>query len=1178
MSLVTPSSFVFLPPTLRGRLLAILATAITAALFLFAAAALGDESATGSHQPDSLTSVMTRAGSHPGDAKLPLGIDPLDIMRTVQGNRAEMLGATQAVPAAKAAQQVGPKFQIGYETASVPAPSDQRCVAVASDGTDYLVVWSDARNKYMGGDIYGSRVSAEGVVIDPCGIPISTADYNQSWPAVAFDGTNYVVVWEDDRGYSRDIYGARVNTSGKVLDSLGVTICGAANNQYRPTIAFDGVNYMVAWQDWRSGSPDIYGARVSQSLSVLNPSGIAFCAASGDQYFPEIAFGSGEYLLVWQDFRSGSDWDIYGTRITTSGTVLDPAGIPILTGFSHQFVPDVASSGNAFMVVWADDRATGSDVQSDIYGTRVDALGNVLDPAGFAISTASYMQHWPAIAYDGTNYVVVWEDKRDGASLDIYASRVSPSGSVIDPGGVAISSAQDEQYYPAIAFNGTGYFVVWDDHRAVEEWDTFGTRLTTSAGVLDPAGIMISSILNEQEWPGIAFDGTNFLVVWYDTWTGTCDIYGARVDTSGNVLDPSGIIISAAPGDQALPEVAFDGTNFMVIWEDFRNGTDWDIYGARVSPAGIVLDPSGIPISTATSHQWSPSLGFDGTNFLVAWGDARSTGEEAYADIYGARVSKTGIVLDPSGFAISLASGMQQRTAIAFDGTNFMLVWQDTRSGVASQIYGARVTPSATVLDPDGIQVSAAAPEEYLPDIGFDGTNYFAVWEENRNGTYNFDIYGARLSTSGVVLDPNGIAISTAPYHQLYPSLVFDGTLYLVAWQDLRSGVYYDIYAARVKTSGSVLDPAGVPISIGEEHQLYPATGTSGPGSLFIAYSAVVPTSGVCSARRIVGNIWGGITTEPQCIGYWAFDEGGGTIATDSALANNGIVYDAAWVDGIKGKALSFDGVISYVRIPDIFAYNLTDELSVEAWIRMTPSQTSLMPNIFDKSHRAEVEPPYYSGYALCGSVDEDYSIGFTACNGTSCLESNSVVPLNDGTWHFIAGTFSSRDSAICFYLNGKLTTQQEFRGQLGVNYGDVFLGRWWYGGKYFSGIIDEVKIYPVALTEEEIAQHFTETYTGVNDDLTTPKAPAERVFLAQNSPNPFNPVTVLSFYLAEDAHIKLSIFDIGGKEVSVLRHGPASSGWHTVSWEAAGLSSGVYFVRLDAGEAVRVRKAVLLK
>ncbi|MCA1803103.1 MAG: T9SS type A sorting domain-containing protein [Rhodothermaceae bacterium] len=83
---------------------------------------------------------------------------------------------------------------------------------------------------------------------------------------------------------------------------------------------------------------------------------------------------------------------------------------------------------------------------------------------------------------------------------------------------------------------------------------------------------------------------------------------------------------------------------------------------------------------------------------------------------------------------------------------------------------------------------------------------------------------------------------------------------------------------------------------------------------------------------------------------------------------------------------------------------------------------------------------------------------------------------------------------------------------------------------------------------------------------------------LSQNYPNPFNPSTVIRFGLPEAADVRLEVFDLAGRRVSVLTNGSRSAGWHTVAFEGSALSSGVYVYRLQAGDFVQSRKLVLVK
>jgi hypothetical protein len=723
------------------------------------------------------------------------------------------------------------EFLIDTSIVYVGAPNDQISPAIAFDGTNYLVVWQDERSGSY--DIYGARVNQSGVVLDSAGIPISTATYDQYYPSVAFDGTNYLVVWQSDEPDEYyDIYGARVNQSGVVLDSAGIPISTATYDQYYPSVAFDGTNYLVVWQsDEPDEFYDIDGSRVSPAGVVLDPEGIQISTATNDQRYPSIAFDGINYFVAWEDERSGSFiYDIYGARVNQSGVVLDPAGISISIATNDQHYPSVAFDGTNYLVVWQDERISSYD----IYGARVNQSGNVLDPNGIHISTGINNERSPSVAFDGTNYLVVWTDFPSSFSDDIYGSRVSPTGVVLDTAGIPISTAVNDQQYPSVGFDGTNYLVIWADERNGSS-DIYGTRASQSGTVLEPNGVLITALANEQRRPSVAFDGSNYFVVWEDWRSGYAksDIYGARVSQSGSMLDPDSIPISIAANGQWNPSVAFDGTNYLVVWEDARNGCD--IYGARVSQFGVVIDTGGFAISTATSVQKYASVSFDGTNYLVVWEDWRS-GRPHPADIYGARVSQAGIVLDPNGIPIStIEVGYGQfKPSVTFGETNYIVVWSDFRSSTDGDIYGARLTMSGLILDSNGIAISTATNYQKYASVSFDGTNFLVVWEDMRNGEYP-DIYGARVSQGGVVLDTTGIVISTAYLLQEYPSVAFDGTNYFVVWEDYRSGTSIDIYGVKVNQMGTVIDSFGVSLQHGAQSTPKLVKGVG--NQMLIAYS-----------------------------------------------------------------------------------------------------------------------------------------------------------------------------------------------------------------------------------------------------------------------------------------------------------------------------------------------------
>ncbi|MBN2372445.1 hypothetical protein JXL19_01475 [bacterium] len=367
---------------------------------------------------------------------------------------------------------------------------DQQSPAAAfADANSYLIVWQDLRSG-ISFDIYGAGVY-EGMKFGP--VPICTAAMNQTNPAVAWDGLHYVVVWEDYRnGAFCDIYGVRVAKSGALLDgtasSSGRYISTAGGNQTNPDLVWNNKDcFLVVWEDHRNSDADIYGMRVSPDLTLFDGTaadgGIDLCRRAGEQKKPSVAWNGVNFFVVWEDHVSAETTDIRGLRVSPAGNILDDVwtgGIVISQDNDIQRNPDAASNGEGFFVTW--DTHTTSQGYPDIYGISVTKDGIVSQNGPISISTAMHNQANPCIFWTGNNYICFWKDDRTGM-VDIYWTRLDKTGRLLnsDPnsGGIALGLTNDSCIYtpPGAAFIGGKGIVIWEENYT-GQLDIYGMKLT----------------------------------------------------------------------------------------------------------------------------------------------------------------------------------------------------------------------------------------------------------------------------------------------------------------------------------------------------------------------------------------------------------------------------------------------------------------------------------------------------------------------------------------------------------------------------------------------------------------------------------------------------------------------------------------------------------------------------
>lgn len=230
-------------------------------------------------------------------------------------------------------QRIGSAGAVQWTTngvATCTMATDQLKPDICSDGAGGVIItWYDYRST-TDFNIYAQRQGPSGAivwVVDGVVMNNNVA-YDQTDPKIVSDGLGGAILsWTDYRtGITADIYSQRVNSTGAVQwTATGVIICTSAGDQIKSQLVSDGNNgAYITWQDHRNaGNADIYAQRIASNAAINWPAtGFAICTIGFDQLNPMIVSnGNLGAIVVWQDYRSGNNFDIYETGFNISGFV-----------------------------------------------------------------------------------------------------------------------------------------------------------------------------------------------------------------------------------------------------------------------------------------------------------------------------------------------------------------------------------------------------------------------------------------------------------------------------------------------------------------------------------------------------------------------------------------------------------------------------------------------------------------------------------------------------------------------------------------------------------------------------------------------------------------------------------------------------------------------------------------
>ncbi|MBK8233322.1 MAG: hypothetical protein IPK72_22805 [Candidatus Eisenbacteria bacterium] len=498
-----------------------------------------------------------------------------------------------------------------------------------------------------------------------------------------------------------------------------------------------------------------------------------------------ISAGGSGYLAVWQDNRTnllgfanmayepltGNGLDIYGLRLDQHGNPIDPGPFVICQLGRNQMRPEVAwnEAAQAWLVVFTSERDDWYFF-TDVLGVRVGADGSVLDSQPIALrpennDPANDRADSPTVASDGTQWLAVWQDInwQLGGKPNLSAKRIAANGTMLDAAPVVL------QQHPDYVFGPIAPRVAWATDEWLVVWERagydhiFGRRYAPGLAPLDAAAFQIST---SGTHPSLATNGSDFLV---------SHRYHKvhRVTHAGVVLDPAGIPLASPNGyEPRSNDVAWDGQNWVVA-NSGPSGSLPVIWIQRISTGGAILAPGAFVLRPTGGDQYTPSLASSGAGTAMVGWSGRNISQQMLENIEGAYLRADNSV----GSLVPISAGLRRQAHVRFISSNTgHVALFESRGGGSTRLLAQRLDEGGNAIDAEPVEVAAVLEGYTLSGEGtWNGSGYFFVW------AFQGAVYGRRF-------DANLSALDAAPV------LLFADTASIPGVSSI-GGNYYIAYA-----------------------------------------------------------------------------------------------------------------------------------------------------------------------------------------------------------------------------------------------------------------------------------------------------------------------------------------------------------------------------------------------
>jgi hypothetical protein len=686
----------------------------------------------------------------------------------------------------------------------------------------------------QGGNILLARARPDGTTPDPGATWVDhyADDVARAglFPSIVSDGAGgALVVWSTAGG----LWAARLDPAGTLSPPTLVdnnTLFGLFAESryfYDFTPDADHLVSVIAVLGREMPPYAVRGHRLDGTYATAAPLA-TLGGALGPIYRPKIAAAASGYLVAWQTASVATGSDVRFTRVSRAGEVLDPAGAALTVAAANRHDVRLASDGTHWLASWTADTGSGSRAPG-VYWVLLGADGA---PVGAAVNYAG-AGTTSGVAFNGANFLLAW---RDGAAVN--SARISPAGARLDATAARWDMVRDGDVN--VSTNGSDFLVTSNIGGIV-------ARAVSAANV--PLGaIFTAARYNLDDTLGsLCYDGSQYRAVWarYDQGVSVSELLTARVTRAGALLD-------ATPRTFPLPvdRPTWRNVGMTCTGTSLQHGDD---LFATFGPSGDVTTERNLPSAFNRSSDAPFVFGVTAAPYgALAAGMVFAT-SDAYS-VVAVRRGPDGAALDAFPIALGTVPSSDRNSlgkgAVAFDGTNHAVLWA-AGDGSGSPLRLARVSPEGDVLDPGGRALAPPglnASSATSVALAGGSAQHLLVWSNlapcaAQTGSCQ-QLRAVRLSTAGAPLDASAIVLTgQLPSTNVFHRTVWDGREYLVVWSTPAPNG--QVRAARISLAGALLDPVGgfaVTSSPGTKDS--PVVASAGDGTAVVAYREYVPALG----------------------------------------------------------------------------------------------------------------------------------------------------------------------------------------------------------------------------------------------------------------------------------------------------------------------------------------------